>query len=150
MQHFCGRLGRLIHVMSEFMKIKSSIFFIIGVFLIFFHAHAAEIGHVAFFYEGEFEQNAQDEEAYADLIYYFNKLKPWFDNNGLIYSIHTSKVFSVTIGDNEIVHFNSNILKLDMGIVLIQPNGDFKEILIGTDIDVIEAVKGFYNIHKSS
>ena len=103
-------------------------------------------GHIAFFYGNTDQSCGTYGDASSDLLYAYDRLKPWLEQHHFAYSLHESTEFAVRLPDNRQTKFDSIRLTLRIGIVLIKPGGEFKEILPGTDADIAREIETYFEL----
>ena len=98
------------------------------------------IGYAAFFY---FNTSDNESDVYDDFFYYLSKVKPWLADKNIDVSFHTNLPIELKLKSGQQINFNE--LKLDLGFILIKPNGHFKVYYgVHPDIDIQELVKAFF------
>lgn len=98
-------------------------------------------GHVAFFMLSS--ENTPDYfEINEDFNYYYKKLSVWLNKNKYTYSHHTTAPVKIK---NKQKIFTKQMLGTDIGVILIKNDNSYKIIQgIGTDVDLIMDINGFY------
>ena len=100
-----------------------------------------EKGHIAFFML--LSENDQGYvEINEDFNYYYQNLSSWLNKNKYTYSRHTASPIKIK---NKRKTFSKQELGTDVGVILIKNNNSYKIIQgIGTDVDLIVDINGFY------
>ncbi len=98
-------------------------------------------GHV-FFYN--LEEHQSDVE--ADFTYFYDKMYPWFEEQGISTSIHTTTPLQSDTCFESNVGVPSEKLSLSLGYVLLKPNNEIR-IFGGvmTDMDLVMKANEFFN-----
>ena len=108
--------------------------------------YADILGHVAFFYGNSDQSCDTYGDASADLIYAYDRLVPWFENRRFTHSRHSTTDFMITLPNDKTLRFDATRLMLKIGVVLIKRNGEFKEVLPGTDLDIRDEIEAYFNL----
>jgi hypothetical protein len=99
-------------------------------------------GYAAFFY---LETSADDSEVYDDFSYYLNSINPWLKDNKIVVSYYSKAPFKLKLSSGQELEFDVNDMELDLGFVLVKPNGQFKVYYgVHTDVDIQQLVKDFF------
>ncbi len=130
------------------LRIISLLVVICTLFLCVQIASSAEMGHVVIFYDLPDNHEAEENvEAAADFSFYQERIESWLKKQGIPYSYHATDNFSVKLHSGKTLTFTKDILKIDVGFILIKSDKEYK-ILRGvhTGIDFIDIAKKYYDI----
>ena len=83
----------------------------------------------------------------VDFSFYQEGIESWLKKQGIPYSYHATDNFSVKLHSGETVKFTKDILKINVGFILIKSEKEY-EILRGvhTGIDFVDIAKKYYDI----
>lgn len=100
------------------------------------------VGYSAFFYFGT---SANEPAVYDDFSYYLNSINPWLTDNNIVVSYHTKTPFELKLKSGQKLGFDTDDLELDLGFVLVKPNGQFKVYYgVHTDVNIKQLAKAFF------
>jgi len=96
-----------------------------------------------FFFLGE-PDGEDATEVLADLLYYYEKLIPWFEDHDVAFSYQSDPPLRMVAAGDDKIMVGKEELKLELGIVLMAKDGR-RKILYGvhTDVDLIHELESF-------
>lgn len=110
-------------------------------------AQQPPIGQVAFFYLGASVD--EDTAVYDDYAYYLNAISPWLEKQRLTVTAHDSAPVTVVLPTGQKLHFSRADLALDLGYILIRPNGRFQAHYgVQTGVDIQQSVREFFGVSE--
>ena len=105
-------------------------------------ANEPAVGYAAFYYLGT---SADESAVYDDFSYYLNNINPWLNDKKIVVSYHSKAPFKLKLASCQELNIYIDDLELDLGFLLVKPNGQFKIYYgVHTDVDIQELVKSFF------
>ena len=110
-------------------------------------AGGATAGHVAFFFVGV--QSGENFEIYDDFVFFYRRVLPWLDEQGITHSYHSSLPVLIERTQGNTVTFQNESLSDDLGTILLKQDGSYR-ILYGvyTGVDLIVEIKRFFRFEQ--